>query len=80
LKNELFYQFKMSAMSAQGSNGKKPASPATNLIGKGSLSTGIFDCNTEIRTAGGGAGMMEALVCHPLGTLALGIDFRTERS
>ncbi|PLN81241.1 tricarboxylate carrier protein [Aspergillus taichungensis] len=38
-------------MSAKGGNGKKPASPAVNLI------------------AGGGAGMMEALVCHPLDTI-----------
>ncbi|OKL57919.1 Succinate/fumarate mitochondrial transporter [Talaromyces atroroseus] len=35
-------------MSTRTSNGKKPASAATNLI------------------AGGGAGMMEALACHPL--------------
>ncbi|RJE22370.1 Succinate fumarate mitochondrial transporter [Aspergillus sclerotialis] len=41
----------MSAKTAQGGNGKKPASPAVNLI------------------AGGGAGMMEALVCHPLDTV-----------
>ncbi|KAJ9296506.1 hypothetical protein DTO271G3_5204 [Paecilomyces variotii] len=41
----------MSAKTAQGPGGKKPASAATNLI------------------AGGGAGMMEALVCHPLDTI-----------
>nr|ACO57106.1 truncated mitochondrial succinate-fumerate antiporter [Aspergillus nidulans] len=38
-------------MSAKGGDGRKPASPAVNLI------------------AGGGAGMMEALVCHPLDTI-----------
>lgn len=43
--------FTMSAKSVKGANGKKPASPAINLI------------------AGGGAGMMEALVCHPLDTI-----------
>merc|ERR1712230_336909 len=42
---------KMSAKNVSGSNGKKPASAATNLI------------------AGGAAGMMEALVCHPLDTI-----------
>jgi solute carrier family 25 citrate transporter 1 len=41
----------MSAKSVKGEGGKKPASPATNLI------------------AGGGAGMMEAMVCHPLDTI-----------
>ncbi|OJD16168.1 hypothetical protein AJ78_03657 [Emergomyces pasteurianus Ep9510] len=41
----------MSAKNANGPNGKKPASAATNLI------------------AGGTAGMMEALVCHPLDTV-----------
>ncbi|EED22828.1 succinate:fumarate antiporter (Acr1), putative [Talaromyces stipitatus ATCC 10500] len=40
----------MSTKTSNG-NGKKAASPATNLI------------------AGGGAGMMEALVCHPLDTI-----------
>ncbi|KIW02507.1 uncharacterized protein PV09_06307 [Verruconis gallopava] len=41
----------MASNSTKGSNGKQPASAATNLI------------------AGGGAGMMEALVCHPLDTI-----------
>jgi hypothetical protein len=53
-------------------NGRKPASAATNLIG-------MFNCHLTRRykdkhmlivfplTAGGAAGMMEALVCHPLG-------------
>lgn len=41
----------MSARKVNGSEGKKPASAATNLI------------------AGGAAGMMEALVCHPLDTI-----------
>ena len=41
----------MSAKSVKAEGGKKPASPATNLI------------------AGGAAGMMEALACHPLDTI-----------
>jgi solute carrier family 25 citrate transporter 1 len=41
----------MSAKSTAGPGGKKPPSPATNLI------------------AGGAAGMMEALACHPLDTI-----------
>ncbi|QSS59970.1 tricarboxylate transporter, mitochondrial precursor [Histoplasma capsulatum] len=41
----------MSEKNANGQNGKKPTSVATNLI------------------AGGTAGMMEALVCHPLDTV-----------
>ncbi|RDL30166.1 putative succinate-fumarate transporter [Venustampulla echinocandica] len=41
----------MSARNGKGSEGKRPASAATNLI------------------AGGAAGMMEALVCHPLDTI-----------
>jgi solute carrier family 25 citrate transporter 1 len=41
----------MSAKNVNSSEGKKPASAATNLI------------------AGGAAGMMEALVCHPLDTI-----------
>ncbi|KAF7865922.1 hypothetical protein EAF04_006086 [Stromatinia cepivora] len=41
----------MSAKSVKGTDGKKPASAATNLV------------------AGGAAGMMEALVCHPLDTI-----------
>ncbi|ESZ97218.1 succinate/fumarate mitochondrial transporter [Sclerotinia borealis F-4128] len=41
----------MSAKSIKGTDGKKPASAATNLV------------------AGGAAGMMEALACHPLDTI-----------
>ncbi|KAI9801116.1 MAG: hypothetical protein M1833_002984 [Piccolia ochrophora] len=41
----------MSAKTVKGSNGRKPATAAVNLI------------------AGGGAGMMEALACHPLDTI-----------
>lgn len=63
--------FKMSAKKVEGTNGKKPASAATNLIGK-SKSAELLEsrCHAHANsyfTAGGTAGMMEALVCHPLG-------------
>lgn len=46
-------------------NGKKPASTAINLIGI-ALFLGI-ERLLMCSIAGGGAGMMEALACHPLG-------------
>ncbi|KAK4160667.1 mitochondrial carrier domain-containing protein [Cladorrhinum sp. PSN259] len=46
-----------------GKDGKKPPSAATNLI------VGIRHANLTGIAAGGGAGMMEALVCHPLDTI-----------
>lgn len=58
----------MSAKSVNGPGGKKPASAATNLIGMidpRSLAKAWNMLTRQI--AGGGAGMMEALVCHPLG-------------
>jgi solute carrier family 25 citrate transporter 1 len=62
----------MSAKSTAGPGGKKPASAATNLIGKlvvGALR--VWRCQRGVTdllgAAGGGAGMMEALACHPLG-------------
>lgn len=59
----------MSAKSVNGPRGKKPASAATNLIGI-KFRLPIICCSSNICvTAGGGAGMMEALVCHPLGTM-----------
>ena len=57
----------MSAKNVQGPGGKKPASAATNLIGR-QLPCMLKALITDMRyAAGGGAGMMEALVCHPLG-------------
>lgn len=52
---------------ASNGNGKKPASPATNLIGMLIAYVPHVDANMLNLLAGGGAGMMEALVCHPLG-------------
>lgn len=60
----------MAAKSVEGNKGKKPASAAVNLIG---MMTLLWCMDTSLAvmltcdTAGGGAGMMEALVCHPLG-------------
>ncbi|KAL1655638.1 Mitochondrial succinate-fumarate transporter [Didymella pomorum] len=54
----------MSAKSTQGPGGKKPASAATNLIEL----IAFKDHKLTVLAAGGGAGMMEALICHPLGT------------
>ena len=58
----------MSAKSIKSESGKKPASAATNLVGTARHSgrRSRFGLLT-FHTAGGGAGMMEALVCHPLG-------------
>jgi solute carrier family 25 citrate transporter 1 len=60
----------MAAKSVEGNKGKKPPSAAVNLIGKMTL-LGCADISLALMltydTAGGGAGMMEALVCHPLG-------------
>jgi solute carrier family 25 (mitochondrial citrate transporter), member 1 len=59
----------MSATNVKGPGGKKPASAATNLIGKDHKNSRIpKDIYANLHLAGGGAGMMEALVCHPLGT------------
>lgn len=57
-------------MSGNGGR-KKPASAATNLIGpwlSNQQSHPILQANAS-QTAGGGAGMVEALACHPLGRL-----------
>jgi solute carrier family 25 citrate transporter 1 len=63
----------MSAKNVGGVNGKKPASAATNLIGEYELEVGGSESNAHanILAAGGAAGMMEALVCHPLGKPSL---------
>ena len=55
----------MLAKNINGPNGKKPASVATNLIGMSISHRNGFSLFPNI--AGGVAGMMEALVCHPLG-------------
>ena len=67
----------MSAKSIKGSEGKPPPSAATNLIGMKILkqSSKTMPNNTVI--AGGAAGMMEALVCHPLGMLSSTINQTT---
>ncbi|KAI9734520.1 MAG: Mitochondrial succinate-fumarate transporter [Cirrosporium novae-zelandiae] len=59
----------MSAKSVQGPGGKKPASAATNLIGMDILWVTCLLVADERNLAGGGAGMMEALACHPLDTI-----------
>lgn len=47
---------------------KKPPTAATNLIGKLlDLLNSQAQLANVISIAGGGAGMMEALACHPLG-------------
>ncbi|KAI9706790.1 MAG: Mitochondrial succinate-fumarate transporter [Bogoriella megaspora] len=51
----------MSATNVKGPGGKGPASAATNLIESRML--------RRPSQAGGGAGMMEALACHPLDTV-----------
>ena len=56
----------MSAKSVKGEGGKKPASAATNLIGR-AIPLRSYESMVIMQTAGGGAGMMEALACHPLG-------------
>ncbi|KAL7822086.1 hypothetical protein V8C26DRAFT_389890 [Trichoderma gracile] len=58
------------------SKSKQPPTAATNLIGSSSSPSPIphhlshwkaFMLTYNATTAGGGAGMMEALACHPLG-------------
>lgn len=63
----------MSAKNVNGADGKPPTSAATNLIGKihdtkqGSNRKKNGPLTDAI--AGGAAGMMEALACHPLDTI-----------
>jgi hypothetical protein len=58
----------MPAKSANGRDGKPPPSAATNLIGEPQLHfRPIATIASNSPIAGGAAGMMEALVCHPLG-------------
>jgi hypothetical protein len=69
----------MSAKSIKSEGAKKPASAATNLIG---MVSGVLDYVTspvaEYLIAGGGAGMMEALACHPLGQRAINADLKVQ--
>ena len=58
----------MSAKSVNSPNGKKPATAATNLIGRFLDVKGTVAIIYSLSPAGGGAGAMEALACHPLGT------------
>jgi len=56
-------------MSAGKANGevRRPASAATNLMGMPEVHNSKSRCMLTQTLAGGAAGMMEALVCHPLG-------------
>lgn len=55
---------------ASKSEKKTPTSAATNLIGRYPYTeSNTFTIRLTKDPAGGGAGMMEALVCHPLGTV-----------
>lgn len=57
----------MSTRNGNNLTQRKPPSAATNLIGKEEFLVHGNVMWLKLPIAGGGAGMMEALACHPLG-------------